>query len=137
MRLSAANQRDIVTGACAISAGIHAALVREHFGEGAGAGAGFVASAVLLAALVVVLIHRPSSLLAIAASAAVLAGLLASYALAATTGVPLLHPQPEPVEGLALATKTIEAIGLIAALRLLGRRRPVVAGVIQAKGAQT
>ena len=29
-----------------------------------------------------------------------------------TTGVPVLHPDVEPVEGLALATKAIEAVGL-------------------------
>ena len=44
-------------------------------------------------------------LLTLAAAAATLSGLLASYALAITTGVPLLQPHPEPVDGLALATK--------------------------------
>jgi uncharacterized protein (DUF1499 family) len=36
--------------ACAISAGIHGALVPEHFDEGAGAGLGFASATVLLAA---------------------------------------------------------------------------------------
>jgi hypothetical protein len=48
-------------------------------------------------------------------------GLLASYALATTTGLPVLHPDSEPVDGLALATKAIEAVGLLAATSLLWR----------------
>ena len=57
--------------------------------------------------------------------AAVLLGLLASYVLAVTTGLPVLHPEPEPVDGLALATKAIEAVGLVTAGSLL--RRPSLA----------
>ena len=34
-------ERDTVIVACAVSAGIHAALTPEHFDEGFGAGAGF------------------------------------------------------------------------------------------------
>ena len=53
----------------------------------------------------------------------VFVGLLGSYALATTTGLPVLHPDPEPVDGLALATKAIESIGLFAAASLLWRPR--------------
>jgi hypothetical protein len=52
----------------------------------------------------------------------VLAGLIASYALAITTGLPVLHPEPEPLDRLALVTKAIEAVGLLAAAHLV--RRP-------------
>ncbi len=131
-------ERDIVIVACAISAGIHAALVRDHFEEGAAAGIGFLAAAVLLIGLVVVLTYRTASPGATAAAAAVLAGLLASYAFATTTGIPLLHPELEPIDGLALATKAIEALGLVAALHSIGRGRPAVArSAIQTKGVQT
>jgi hypothetical protein len=112
---------DVVILACAISAGIHGALVPTHFKEGAGAGLGFVAATIALAGLVVWLTLRPTSSLALAAAAAVFLGLLASYALAITSGLPLLHPEPEPVDGLALATKAIEALGLLAASSLLWR----------------
>lgn len=115
-------RRDLVILACAISAGIHGALVADHFAESVGAGVGFVAATVALAGLVVVLTLRPASAIALAGAATVLAGLLAAYGLAITTGVPLLHPEPEPIEGLALATKAIEAVGLVAACALLGRR---------------
>ena len=113
---------DLVILACAISAGIHGALTPGHFDEGVRPGLGFAVATVALAAIVVWLTWRPASRLALAAAAATLAGLLASYALAITTGVPVLHPHPEPTDGLALATKAIEVVGLLAATSLLRRR---------------
>jgi hypothetical protein len=118
-------RRDLVILTCAISAGVHGALAPEHFAESTGAGIGFVAATIGLAALVVAITLSPASTVALAGAAAVLAGLLASYALAITTGLPVLHPDPEPVDGLALATKAIEAAGLLAAWSLL--RRPALA----------
>ena len=96
-------RRDVVILVCAVSAGIHGALAPGHVDEGAGAEIAFVTSAVLLAGLALWLTLRPADRLASAAAAVVLAGLLGSYALATTTGVPILHPEPEPVDGLALA----------------------------------
>ena len=122
----AAIERDVLIMTCAISAGIHAALVREHFTEGAGAGGGFLASVVLLAAIVVVVTSRPPAVSTLLVAGAVLLGLLISYGAAVTTGVPVLHPDVEPVEGLALATKAIETVGLMAALLLVRRRRPAI-----------
>jgi hypothetical protein len=127
---------DVVILACAISAGIHGALVPGHFDEGIGAGLGFVAATVALAGLVVWLTWRPASASALAAAALTFAGLLASYALATTTGLPVLHPDPEPVDGLALATKAVEAAGLLAASGLLWRPR-VAATLPQPKGRLT
>jgi ABC-type transport system involved in cytochrome c biogenesis permease subunit len=126
-------RRDVVILACAVSAGIHGALAPAHVDEGAGAGLGFVASAVLLAGLAVVLTVRPESSLPLAGAAIVFIGLLAGYVLATTTGLPLLHPQPEPVDGLALATKAFELVGLATALDLLWHR-PAVSLVPQPKG---
>ena len=116
---------DVVILACAISAGIHGALVPSHFDEGTGPGLGFAAAAVALSAITAWLTSRPASPLALAAAAATLAGLIASYALAITTGVQLLHPHPETVDGLALVTKAIEVVGLLAATSLLRRRIPI------------
>ena len=126
---------DVVILACAISAGIHGALTPSHFDEGTGPGLGFAAATVALAGFVVWLTSRPASVLALAAAAATLAGLLASYALAITTGVPVLHPHAEPVDGLALATKAIEIVGLLAATSLLRRR--VAITLTRPKGALT
>lgn len=123
---------DVVIVACAISAGIHAALAREHFRETALAGAGFVVAALLLAALALVLTRRPTEA-TLAAAALVLAGLIGSYVLAVTTGIPVLHPDVDPVEGLAVLTKVVEALGLVAAAA--GLRRPSLS--LHPKGALT
>jgi hypothetical protein len=126
---------DLVILACAISAGIHGALVRDHFEEGTGAGLGFVAATVLLAVLAVVLTREPRQA-ALFAMVAVFAGLIASYALVLTAGFPALHPEPEAVGALALFTKAIEAIGLVLAASLL--RRPSLAFTLtQPKGTAT
>jgi hypothetical protein len=127
---------DVVILACAISAGIHGALVPGHFDEGTGAGLGFLAATVALAGLVVWLTWRPANPSAIAVAAVTFAGLLATYALATTMGLPVLHPDPEPVDGLALVTKAIEAAGLLAASGLLWRPR-VAATLPQRKGRLT
>ena len=130
--------RDTVILACAISAGIHAALVPAHFDEGTGIGLGFVAATVLLVGLVVVVTLHPTSALALAGAASLLAGLLGSYALAVTVGLPVLHPEPEPFDGLALATKAIESAGLLAALQLVRHGRPAVTATLpQPKGTPT
>jgi hypothetical protein len=126
---------DVVIIACAISAGIHGALVLGHFDEGTGAGLGFAAATVALAGLLVWLTWRPESQSALAVAALTFAGLLASYVLATTTGLPVLHPDPEPVDGLALATKAIEAAGLLAATSLIWRHIAVT--IPQPKGTLT
>ena len=126
---------DVVIVACAISAGIHGALTPSHFDEGTEPGLGFATATLALTGIVVWLTWRPESALALAAAAATLSGLLASYALAITTGVPLLHPHPEPVDGLALVAKAIEIVGLLAATSLLRRR--VATPLTRPKGALT
>jgi drug/metabolite transporter (DMT)-like permease len=126
---------DGVIIACAVSAGIHGALVPGHFDEGTGVGLGFVAATVALAGLLVWLTWQPANPSALAAAAVTFAGLLASYVLATTTGLPVLHPDPEPVDGLALVTKAIETAGLLAATSLLWRHLAVV--LPQPKGTLT
>jgi hypothetical protein len=126
---------DVVIIACAVSAGIHGALVPGHFAEGAGAGLGFVAATAALLGLVVWLTSWPDSRPGLGAAALTFAGLLGTYALATTTGLPVLHPDPEPVDALALATKAIEAAGLLAATSLLWRH--VAVTLPQPKGTLT
>lgn len=126
---------DIVILACAVSAGVHGALVPDHFHEGAGPGVGFLLAAVMPAGLAVFLTRNPTQL-ALVGTAAVLVGLIASYALAVTTGIPVLHPEVEAVDGLALITKAVEAVGLITAASLV--RRPVLRlALLQPKGTTT
>ena len=127
---------DVVILVCAVSAGIHGALVPDHFDEGTGAGVGFVLATVLLVALVGGLTRHAENEWLLACALVTLLGLLASYLLAVTTGLPVFHPNPEPVEGLALATKAIEAVGVLAAWSLL--RRPHASVVLhQPKGTLT
>ena len=120
IRLGAA-ERDLAIVACAISSGVHGALTPAHFAESIGTGLGFLVATVALALLALALTRttRPFVLIA---TAATMAGLLVSYGLAITSGFPVLHPDPEPVDGLAIATKLVEIVGLVAALDLLGRR---------------
>jgi len=124
----------IVVLACAVSAGIHAALAPAHFEEGTGAGVGFVVATVLLALLAVVLTRNPSQL-ALGSAVAVFAGLIGSYVLVLTTGMPVLHPEVEAVEGLAVVTKAVEAVGLVTAASLV--RRPSLFIRFQPKGTLT
>jgi hypothetical protein len=112
---------DAVILACAISAGIHGALAPTHFAEGVGAGIGFVVATAALALLAFALTRYPDSAVVLVGAAGVFGSLIASYALATTTGLPVLHPDPEPVDGLALATKAIDAVGLLGATSLLWR----------------
>jgi hypothetical protein len=111
--------RDLLVAACAVSAGLHAGLVPEHLHESTAAGGGFIAATLLLATLCVALTVRRVSRGALAAAALTFAGLLVSYALAVTSGMPVLMPEPEPIDGLALATKAVELVGLFAALALV------------------
>ena len=115
--------RDVLILACSISAGIHAALVPEHLEEGRAAAGGFAISALLLAVLAIALTFRVTPLLLIPAGV-LMAGLLVSYGVAITTGVPVLHPEVEPVDGLALFTKAVEIAGLAATADLLLQKLP-------------
>jgi hypothetical protein len=126
---------NLVILTCAISAGIHGALAPDHFGEGTAAGLGFVVATVLLAVLAVALTRNPTQL-ALASTAAVFVSLIASYAIAVTTGFPVLHPDVEAVDGLALFTKAIEVVGTLLAASLL-RRPSLVPVFTQPKGTLT
>ena len=68
------------------------------------------------------LLTRRPSRLALSATTVVFAGLIVSYLLVLLSGLPVLHPEREPVEALAVWTKVIEAIGLVVAAGCL--RRP-------------
>ena len=123
--MSVAAKRDLLIVTCAVSAGIHAALIAEHLEESTAAGGGFIAATVLLGALAVALTRRPGRPSVVLAAALTLAGLIVSYVLATTSGMPVLMPGPEPVESLALATKAVELLGIAAAWSLIRREDPV------------
>jgi hypothetical protein len=116
-------EQAVLVVACAVSAGVHAALVPDHLADGALAALGFAAAAAALAGLVVALTARPAGTLPVAAAALLLGGLVAAWGLAVSTGIPLVHPDPEPVDVLGVATKAVEAAGLAAAALLLRQTR--------------
>ena len=108
----------LVVAACAISAGAHAALVPSHLDHQPRLGVAFIVAVALLVVAGAVLVHSPSSARAGQAAALLFAGLIASYAAAATVGLPVLSVEPEAVDGVALATKLVESLGLLFALKL-------------------
>ena len=125
---------DIVILTCAVSAGIHAALVPDHFEEGAGPGIGFVLATVLLSVLAVALTRNPSQAVVLA-TIVVFAGLIVAYVVVLGTGLPVLHPERETVDGLAMFTKAVEAGGLLLAASLLRLLSP--APILRPKGTLT
>ena len=125
---------DLIVIACAVSAGIHGALVPDHFREGAGTGIGVVIATVLPAALAVVLTRAPSQA-ALLSAIAVFGGLIAAYAVVVLHGLPVVHPEREELDGLALFTKAVEAGGLLLAASLV--RRPASFSLLHPKGTLT
>jgi hypothetical protein len=128
-------RRDGLIVCCAISAGVHAALVPEHMRESVVTGAGFVGATVLLVALTIGLTARPDSRAVTSFATFVLLGLLVSYAVASATGIPILHPDGDPIDTVGVLTKAVELLGLGLAGGLRGpvRGRPIpvaLAGLI-------
>jgi hypothetical protein len=103
--------RAIAIGALGTSAVVHSALVFDHSDELLLAGA--FAAAAVAAAVVAFALTRVELTLAPVAAAVLLASLLVAYPLYyVATG--------EHVDALGVGTKTVEAVGLLAALRARG-----------------
>jgi hypothetical protein len=114
--------------ACAVSAGVHAGLVPEHLREEPALGVAFIVAAALLAATAIGVSARPASVAAGWGAAALLAGLIVSYAASRSTGIPLLQPEREAVDAVGIVTNLVEVAGLAAALSLTqvaGAPRPL------------
>jgi hypothetical protein len=92
---------------------------------------GFVLASIAAAACAVLLTYRPSRG-ALLATAAVFAGLIVGYLIVLAHGLPVLHPEREPVETLAVWTKVIEATGLTVAAGCLRRPSAVCAEEVTA-----
>jgi hypothetical protein len=108
----------VVIAASAVSAGAHAALVPEHLREAPAVGVSFIVAVVLLAAVAILLALRPDRRHGRYGAALLFTGLIVAWAISRTTGLPVLHPEVEPVDAVGVVTKIAEAIGLACALWL-------------------
>ena len=118
-----------VIATCAASAGAHAALVPQHLDHESRLGVAFVAATVALVAVIAALVWRPGDPGVAHAAALLLAALIGVYVMAVTTGIPGLMDGAEPVDPVALATKAVEALGVVLAFRLTttaGARRLLI-----------
>jgi hypothetical protein len=100
---------------CAASAGVHAALVPEHFEERPALGGAFLLSVVLLAAAAVRLVTGPGAVPWVGALLWVIA---AGYVVSRTAGLPVLLPEPEPADLVGVLTTLAEVIAGLATLSL-------------------
>lgn len=115
--------RYVAAGACAASAGVHAALMPDHLREGGlRLGGAFAVAAVLLAAVGVGVRRPRNGASAPLAAAAVLAGTATAYLLSRTTGLPVLIPSAEGADLLGELTSVAELVGALAAALLSTRK---------------
>lgn len=111
--------RNAVAACCAASAGVHAALVPEHFDENALLGGGFAVAAVLLFASTLAFSGEgATSPLAAPATALLLVALIVVYALSRTVGLSLIGAEVEAVDGIGVATQVVQTVALAAAIAL-------------------
>ena len=108
----------VVLIACGFSAGIHFALTPEHVEESTRLGVGFALSGVLLLVLAVQIYVRPRSSSAPVLAALLLVALIAAYLLSRTVGLPGSGHETESFDAVGLATKSVELVGLMAAIGL-------------------
>jgi hypothetical protein len=117
-----ATGHDLAALVCAVSAGVHGALVAPHFGESTAMGAAFAVStvALALAALGEALEAGPAVSVAVAV---LLVGTAVAYLLSRTTGIPGLTEHPETFDTLGTAVSVLEVAGAALAVVHLNPRR--------------
>src|SRR5687768_9921467 len=117
--------RTIAIGALATSAVVHSALVFEHSGELLLAGS--FAAAAIAAAVVAFALTRVEVGIAPRAAAALFGSLLLTY--------PVVYAgRGDPVDALGVATKLVQAVGLLAAFRARNDRDVSLAPVTAIAG---
>jgi hypothetical protein len=105
--------RAFVALVCAASAGIHAALVPEHYQEGGlRLGGAFALSALLLGVSAVLVARSTMTALPVV----VLLGTALAYLLSRTSGIPLLIDEPEALDALGLVTTVAEVVAATVAV---------------------
>lgn len=114
--------RSLVALTCAASAGVHAALVPEHYREGGLLLAGAFALSTLALAAAGLQIRRPSRWTG-GFTALVLLAVAAAYLLSRTSGIPGLIPEPEHFEALGVLTTIAEVVAATVAACLPPNRK--------------
>ena len=104
---------------CAASAGAHAGLVPAHLSGEPRLGAAFIAAVVLLVAAAAAVAVRPRDRRIMSMAGLLLAGLMFAFLASRTTGIPVLDPEPEPVDVVGVATNAVEVLGILIALWLI------------------
>jgi drug/metabolite transporter (DMT)-like permease len=117
--MTTASKGDGLIVCCAVSAGVHAALVPEHLRERLVTGAGFAAATLALVAAMIGLTVRPDSRAITATAVGVLMSLVVGYVVASTDGIPFLHPDVDPIDTLGILTKAVEIVGVGLGTQLL------------------
>ncbi len=118
-----------VIAVCAASAGAHAALVPQHLEHDPRLGGAFIAATVVLVAVASALICSPTSALTARVTTLTLAALIGAYAVNVSVGIPWLTNAAEDADVIGLATKAVEAVGLVFSIQLnttRGGRRSLI-----------
>ncbi len=119
-RVVAKRARWLLSVACAISAGVHLALVPEHLHESLILAAGFAVTAVALFATAVWNARGPASAESAALTSGLLVVLIALFAASRSIGLPGVA-EAEPLDVVGGLTQVVQVIGLAAALTLMRR----------------
>ncbi len=114
--------RYVLSLVCAGTAGVHAALVPEHFAEGAPIGTAFLMSAVASAAIALAVRRPHHDAWAPAAAAALLLGTAVAYALSRSVGIPLLLDGPESLDLVGALTTLAEIAAATCGVLLITRK---------------
>ena len=118
-----------VIATCAASAGAHAALVPQHLQQDPRLGVAFIAATLVLLAVAFALIYSPTSPLTAQVTTLTLAALIGAYAASVSVGIPWLTNTAEDADVIGLATKAVEAVGLVFSIQLnttRGGRRSLI-----------
>ena len=117
--------RGAVALVCAASAGVHAALVPEHYHEAGWALATAFALSSVALAVCAALSARPDARTGLGrhAQVTVLSAVALCYVLSRTTGIPVLVPIPEEPDALGVVTTTAEVLAAAACVLLRPDRK--------------
>jgi hypothetical protein len=124
--ISTSRRAGLLALAVTFSAGIHAALVPEHLEEMPRLGYAFIAAAAIGGVLACALVSRPGDPRISLLAGLFCLGQIAAWVLFVSVPVPGFAGTPEPIEAIALVSKSVELAGVVLAFplalqRLVGR----------------